>query len=70
MKFITHFMRRKKSKKYFTRLASVKQRVGETLTEFLARWRAKEAEVDDIDNKSAIIMFIETLRAKDLCKSL
>lgn len=36
MKFITSFMRGRKSKKYFTHMASLKQGRDETLVEFLA----------------------------------
>ncbi|XP_031090935.1 uncharacterized protein LOC115995927 [Ipomoea triloba] len=71
MKFITSFMRARRSNKYFTHLAcNLKQERDETLTEFLSRWRVEEAEVEDMDDKSAIVMFISTLRAGDLYKSL
>ncbi|XP_031106344.1 uncharacterized protein LOC116010997 [Ipomoea triloba] len=70
MKFITCFMRGRRSKKHFTHLASLKQGKNETLMEFLVRWRTEEAEVDDMDDRSAIAMFISALRAGDLYKSL
>ncbi|XP_031090847.1 uncharacterized protein LOC115995836 [Ipomoea triloba] len=70
MKFITCFMRGRRSKKHFTHLASLKQGKDETLMEFLVHWRTEEAEVDDMDDRSGIAMFISALRAGDLYKSL
>ncbi|XP_019157170.1 PREDICTED: uncharacterized protein LOC109153761 [Ipomoea nil] len=68
--FITDFLRGRRRKKHFTHLASVKQGEDETLTEFLARWRKEEAEGEDMDDRSAMVMFIAALRAGELCKSL
>ncbi|XP_019179508.1 PREDICTED: uncharacterized protein LOC109174703 [Ipomoea nil] len=70
VKFITHFMRGRKIRKHFTHLTTVKQGVGESLTDFLARWRAEEANVENIDDKSGVVMFVDALRAGDLYKSL
>ncbi|XP_019197081.1 PREDICTED: uncharacterized protein LOC109190936 [Ipomoea nil] len=68
--FITHFLRGRRRKKHFTHLASVKQGENETLTQFLARWRKEEAEVEDMDDRFAMVMFIAALRAGELYKSL
>ncbi|XP_019175766.1 PREDICTED: uncharacterized protein LOC109171091 [Ipomoea nil] len=69
-KFITHFLRGRRRKKHFTHLASIKQGEDETLTQFLTRWRKEEAEVEDMDDRSAMVMFIAALRAGELYKSL
>lgn len=52
-----------KGQKHFTHLTTVKQEAGESLTEFLVCWRVEEADVENIDDKSAIVMFIDALRA-------
>ncbi|XP_019177678.1 PREDICTED: uncharacterized protein LOC109172889 [Ipomoea nil] len=70
VKFITHFMMGRKIRKHFTHLTTVKQGVGESLTDFLVRWRAEEANVEDIDDKSGMVMFVDALRAGDLYKTL
>lgn len=50
----------------FHLLATVKQKACEALTNFLARSCIEEVEVDEMDNKSVITMFIKALRVGDL----
>lgn len=70
LKFTTHFARGRKTRKHFSYLATVKQRLGESLSDFLVRWRAEVAKVGGMDDKLAITMFVEALRVGDLYKSL
>lgn len=70
VKFTTHFMRGRKTRKHFSYLTIVKHRLGEFLRDFLNRWRAEVDEIEGMDDKSAITMFIDALRARDLYKSL
>lgn len=59
IKFTTHFMKGKKAKKFFSYLEIVKQRLEESLIDFLVRWRSKVVEVEGMDEKSTTIMLAD-----------
>ncbi|XP_031095210.1 uncharacterized protein LOC115999502 [Ipomoea triloba] len=55
-----------RAQQWFTNLNGAE----ESLTEFLVHWRKEEADVENLDDKSAIVMFIDALKAGELFKSL
>lgn len=59
-----------KAKTHFSYLGTVRQKSGEPLIDFLVLWRSEVAEVEGMDDKHAITMFIEALWARNLYKSL
>lgn len=50
-----------KLKKHFTHLLRVKQKEGETLKAYIARWQKEVQVVEGLDDKSTLTMFIESL---------
>lgn len=61
VKFITRFMRAMKGRKHFMHLTTMKQGVDESLTEFLVRWRTEEVDMENLDDKSIVVIFIDAL---------
>ncbi|VFQ71916.1 unnamed protein product [Cuscuta campestris] len=52
LRFLEHFAGNCHPKKHFTHLASVRQKHGESLKNFLIRWRKESREVEGTDDKS------------------
>ncbi|VFQ76192.1 unnamed protein product [Cuscuta campestris] len=50
LRFLEHFAGNCRPKKHFTHLASVRQKHGESLKNFLIRWRKESREVEGTDN--------------------
>ncbi|VFQ96674.1 unnamed protein product [Cuscuta campestris] len=57
LRFLEHFAGNCRPKKHFTHLASVRQKHGESLKNFLIRWRKESREVEGTDDKSRLAMF-------------
>ncbi|VFQ92735.1 unnamed protein product [Cuscuta campestris] len=64
LRFLEHFAGncRPKKHKHFTHLASVRQKHGESLKNFLIRWRKESREVEGTDDKSRLAMFTAALQ--------
>ncbi|VFQ72015.1 unnamed protein product [Cuscuta campestris] len=62
LRFLEHFARNCRTKKHFTHLASVRQKHGESLKNFLIRWRKESREVEGTDDKSRLAMFTAALQ--------
>ncbi|VFQ73429.1 unnamed protein product [Cuscuta campestris] len=62
LRFLEHFAGNCRPKKHFTHLASVRQKHGESLKNFLIRWRNESREVEGTDDKSRLAMFTEALQ--------
>ncbi|XP_031090841.1 uncharacterized protein LOC115995830 [Ipomoea triloba] len=68
--FLTYFAGNIKTKRHFTALTAVQQGETETLKEFLGRWKKEIQTVEGLDDRTAITLFMETLKAGDLFASL
>ncbi|VFQ73945.1 unnamed protein product [Cuscuta campestris] len=62
LRFLEHFAGNCRPKKHFTHLASVRQKHGESLKNFLIRWRKESMEVEGTDDKSRLAMFTAALQ--------
>ncbi|VFQ95569.1 unnamed protein product [Cuscuta campestris] len=62
LRFLEHFAGNCRPKKHFTHLASVRQKHGESLKNFLIRWRKESREVEGTDDKSRLAMFTTALQ--------
>ncbi|VFQ63982.1 unnamed protein product [Cuscuta campestris] len=62
LRFLEHFAGNCRPKKHFTHLASVRQKHGESLKNFLIRWRKESREVERTDDKSRLAMFTAALQ--------
>ncbi|VFQ73296.1 unnamed protein product [Cuscuta campestris] len=62
LRFLEHFAGNCRPKKHFTHLASVRQKHGESLKNFLIRWRKESSEVEGTDDKSRLAMFTAALQ--------
>ncbi|VFQ82595.1 unnamed protein product [Cuscuta campestris] len=62
LRFLEHFAGNCRPKKHFTHLASVRQKHGESLKNFLIRWRKESREVEGTDDKSMLAMFTAALQ--------
>ncbi|VFQ93679.1 unnamed protein product [Cuscuta campestris] len=62
LRFLEHFAGNCRPKKHFTHLASVRQKHGESLKNFLVRWRKESREVEGTDDKSRLAMFTAALQ--------
>ncbi|VFQ66887.1 unnamed protein product [Cuscuta campestris] len=62
LRFLEHFAGNCRPKKHFTHLlASVRQKHGESLKNFLIRWRKESREIEGTDDKSRLAMFTTAL---------
>lgn len=68
--FLIHFAGSMREKKHFTHLTTVKQGDNKSLKSFITRWQKEVRSVEELDEKSALVMFIEALRVGDLYISL
>ncbi|XP_031106481.1 uncharacterized protein LOC116011101 [Ipomoea triloba] len=68
--FLTYFFRHIQHKKLFSHLYEVKQGRGESLRNFLSKWKTEVNNVCDFDSKAAILMFIQALRLGNFHKQL
>ncbi|XP_031127676.1 uncharacterized protein LOC116029774 [Ipomoea triloba] len=68
--FLTYFAGSIKTKRHFTALTAVQQGETETLKEFLGRWKKEIQTVEGLDDRIAITLFMEALKAGDLFASL
>ncbi|VFQ70687.1 unnamed protein product [Cuscuta campestris] len=57
-------------KKHFTHLFSLKQREGETNSELVQRWNEAINEVEPMDDKTSIALFMNVLRSGELFRKL
>ncbi|VFQ92260.1 unnamed protein product [Cuscuta campestris] len=62
LRFLENFAGNCRPKKHFTHLASVRQKHGESLKNFLIRWRKESREVEGTDDKSRFAMFTAALQ--------
>ncbi|VFQ79288.1 unnamed protein product [Cuscuta campestris] len=62
LQFLEHFAGNYRPKKHFTHLASVRQKHGESLKNFLIRWRKESREVEGTNDKSRLAMFTAALQ--------
>ncbi|VFQ67163.1 unnamed protein product [Cuscuta campestris] len=62
LRFLEHFAGNCRPKKHFTHLALVRQKHGESLKNFLIRWRKESREVEGTDDKSRLAMFTAALQ--------
>ncbi|VFQ99274.1 unnamed protein product [Cuscuta campestris] len=62
LRFLEHFAGNCRPKKHFTHLASVRQKHGESLKNFLIRWSKESKEVEGTDDKSRLAMFTAALQ--------
>ncbi|VFQ92479.1 unnamed protein product [Cuscuta campestris] len=62
LRFLEHFAGNCRPKKHFTHLASVRHKHGESLKNFLIRWRKESMEVEGTDDKSMLAMFTAALQ--------
>ncbi|XP_019154324.1 PREDICTED: uncharacterized protein LOC109150802 [Ipomoea nil] len=68
--FLTYFAGCMKTKKHFMTLTAIQQGETETLKEFLKRWQKEVQVVEDLDDRTALTLFMEALRSGDLFTSL
>ncbi|XP_031120299.1 uncharacterized protein LOC116023437 [Ipomoea triloba] len=69
-KFIHRFAISRAAKKHFTSLEKAKQREGESLTLFSERWKAAVAEIEPVDDCTAVNLLLSALRAGPLYQDL
>ncbi|XP_019176264.1 PREDICTED: uncharacterized protein LOC109171648 [Ipomoea nil] len=62
-KFVHKFATSKEVRKHFTYLEKAKQLEGESLTDFLIKWKAAIGEVEPLDDRTAINVLHSNLRA-------
>ncbi|XP_019157952.1 PREDICTED: uncharacterized protein LOC109154675 [Ipomoea nil] len=67
-KFVRKFVTSKTVRKHFMYLEKAKQLEGESLSDFLVKWKAPIGEVDPMDDLTAINMLHSSLRAGVLCQ--
>ncbi|XP_031132044.1 uncharacterized protein LOC116033443 [Ipomoea triloba] len=68
--FLTYFSRHIQHKKPFSHLYGVKQDMGESLRNFLSKWKTEVNNVCNFDSKVAILMFIHALRSGNFHRQL
>ncbi|VFQ79831.1 unnamed protein product [Cuscuta campestris] len=68
--FLNAYGGRFKPKKHFTHLFSLKQKEGETNTELVQRWNEAINEVEPMDDKTSIALFMSVLRSGELFRRL
>ncbi|XP_031124256.1 uncharacterized protein LOC116026971 [Ipomoea triloba] len=68
--FITNYAANLRPKKNFMYLSRIKQDPNEPLRSFLARWQKDVQAVDDLDDNTMVILFIENLRLGKLYTNL
>ncbi|XP_031096977.1 uncharacterized protein LOC116001228 [Ipomoea triloba] len=68
--FLTYFSRHIQYKKPFSHLYGVKHDNGESLRNFLSKWKRKVNNVCDFDSKAEILMFIQALRLGNFHRQL
>lgn len=68
--FLTYFSGHIQHKKPFSHLYGVKQDRGESLRNFLNKWKTEVNTVCDFDSKAAILMFIQALRLGNFHRQL
>ncbi|VFQ85043.1 unnamed protein product [Cuscuta campestris] len=64
--FLNAYGGRFQPKKHFTHLFSLKQKEGETNTELVQRWNEAINEVEPMDDKTSIALFMSVLRSGEL----
>ncbi|XP_031096907.1 uncharacterized protein LOC116001157 [Ipomoea triloba] len=69
-KFVHPFAISRTAKKHFTSLEKAKQREGESLTLFSERWKAAVAEIEPVDDRTAVNLLLSVLRAGPLYQDL
>ncbi|CAH9061738.1 unnamed protein product, partial [Cuscuta europaea] len=69
-RFLTHFAGRKRAKKHFSHLLSVKQQPNETLRSFIDRWMKETNEVEGADKRTLLVLFQGGLRISPYALSL
>ncbi|HET7641124.1 MAG TPA: hypothetical protein VFK47_20615 [Ktedonobacteraceae bacterium] len=68
--FLSYFSGSIQHKKPFSHIGGVKQDKGESLRDFLSKWKKEVNNVYDFDSKAAILIFIQALRSGDFHKQL
>ncbi|VFQ68167.1 unnamed protein product [Cuscuta campestris] len=68
--FLNTYGGRFQPKKYFTHLFSLKQKEGETNSELVQRWNEAINEVEPMDDKTSIALFMNVLRSGELFRKL
>ncbi|XP_031106186.1 uncharacterized protein LOC116010822 [Ipomoea triloba] len=68
--FLTNYAAYLRPKKNFMYLSGVKQDPNESLRSFLVRWQKEVHTVDDLDNKTMLILFMQNLRFEKLYTNL
>ncbi|VFQ83717.1 unnamed protein product [Cuscuta campestris] len=68
--FLNAYGGRFQPKKHFTHLFSLKQKEGETNTELVQRWNEAINEVEPMDDKTSIALFMSVLRSGELFRRL
>ncbi|XP_031097005.1 uncharacterized protein LOC116001256 [Ipomoea triloba] len=69
-RFVHRFAISNAAKKHFTSLEKAKQREGESLTLFSERWKAAMAEIEPVDDRTAVNLLLYALRAGPLYQDL
>ncbi|XP_031108620.1 uncharacterized protein LOC116013103 [Ipomoea triloba] len=69
-KFVHRFAVSRAAKKHFTSLEKAKQREGESLTLFSERWKVAVAEIEPVDDRTAVNLLLSALRAGPLYQDL
>lgn len=69
-RFLTHIIGSMKVNKHFTHLSTVKEWENEVVRTFITRWKKEVQSMEGLDYKSALAMFIESLRSSSLYVSL
>ncbi|VFQ90866.1 unnamed protein product, partial [Cuscuta campestris] len=68
--FLNAYGGRFQPKKHFTHLFSLKQKEGETNSELVQRWNEAINEVEPMDDKTSIALFMNVLRSGELFRKL
>ncbi|XP_031104440.1 uncharacterized protein LOC116007921 [Ipomoea triloba] len=68
--FLTRFAGSMRARKHFTDLTEVNQGEYESLKDYIKRWQKEIQAVDGIDDKSALMMFMRSLRSGKLFEDL
>nr|GME05145.1 uncharacterized protein LOC109158413 [Ipomoea batatas] len=68
--FLTRFASSMRARKHFTDLTEVNQGEYESLKDYIKRWQKEIQAVDGIDDKSALMMFMRSLRSGKLFEDL
>ncbi|CAH9090990.1 unnamed protein product [Cuscuta europaea] len=69
-RFLTQFAGRRRTRKHFSHLLTIRQKKDETLRDFLERWRTEADKVDGADDGTLLALLQTVLRTGNFSRSL